>query len=328
MSEPFTLGEETLSERPLTGEAAAREAGGWRGRGFKVDTSDLSLHSPIRATLLILCYLVLTLLLIPAQMILLRLHARAAERLPVIYHRVVCWLFGLEIVVRGKPSGERPTLFIGNHTSYIDIEVLSALIPVSFIAKAEVARWPLFGTLARLQRTVFVDRRKQSTGNQRDEIAQRLAAGDNLILFPEGTSDDGNRILPFYSALFGVAEPHLPGARPVAVQPVSIGYSELNGFPIGRSLRPLLAWYGDMELAPHLWSFAGLGSVKVVVEFHRTVTIDEFGSRKALAEYCRQAIGQGLADAISGRWQDEPAKGQESPARQPKTPAKAPGTPS
>jgi 1-acyl-sn-glycerol-3-phosphate acyltransferase len=89
----------------------------------------------------------------------------------------------------------------------------------------------------------------------------------------------------------------------------------------------LLAWYGDMELAPHLWSFAGLGSVKVVVEFHRTVTIDEFGSRKALAEYCRQAIGQGLADAISGRWQDGLAKGQESPAHQAKALAKTTGTP-
>jgi len=304
VSEPITLGEETLSERPLTGEAAAREAGRWHRRGFKADTSDLSLHSPIRATLLLLCYLLLTLMLIPVQMILLKLHARGASRLPMIYHRCVCWLFGLEIVVRGKPETARPTLFVGNHTSYIDIEVLSALIPVSFIAKAEVSRWPLFGTLARLQRTVFVDRRKQSTGDQRDEIASRLAGGDNLILFPEGTSDDGNRILPFYSALLSVAERRLPDGRPVPVQPVSIGYSELNGFPIGRSLRPLLAWYGDMELAPHLWCFAGLGRVKIVVEFHRTVTIDQFASRKALTEHCRQAIARGVADAISGRWHD------------------------
>jgi 1-acyl-sn-glycerol-3-phosphate acyltransferase len=245
---------------------------------------------------------------------LLKLHSGWAVRLPMIYHRCVCWLFGLEIVVRGKPETAHPTLFVGNHTSYIDIEVLSALIPVSFIAKAEVARWPLFGTLARLQRTVFVDRRPQSTGNQRDEITSRLAAGDDLILFPEGTSDDGNRTLPFYSALLSVAEQRLPDGSPVPVQPVSIGYSELNGFPIGRSLRPLLAWYGDMELAPHLWCFAGLGRVKVVVEFHRTVTIDQFVSRKALTQYCRQAIARGMADAISGRWhdgQDQEAQGGE-----------------
>ena len=310
MSEPITLSEETLSERPLTGEAAAREAGRWRRRGFKLDTSDLSLHSPIRATLLILPYLLVSMLIIPLQMLLIRLNSRWAESLPMIYHCGVCWLFGLDIVVRGKPESYRPTLFVGNHTSYIDIEVLSSLMPISFIAKAEVARWPFFGTLARLQRTVFVDRRRQSTAEQRDKIAARLAAGDSLMLFPEGTSNDGNRTLPFYSALLGVAERRLPGGRALPVQPVSVAYSELNGFPIGRSLRPLLAWYGDMELAPHLWCFAGLGRVKVVVEFHPTVTIDQFPSRKALAEHCRQAIARGVADAISGRSQDDlvPAK--------------------
>jgi 1-acyl-sn-glycerol-3-phosphate acyltransferase len=181
------------------------------------------------------------------------------------------------------------------------------LTPVSFIAKSEVARWPFFGTLARLQRTVFVDRRRQSTADQRDEIAGRLAAGDNLMLFPEGTSNDGNRTLPFYSALLSVAERRLAGGQALPVQPVSIAYSELNGFPIGRSLRPLLAWYGDMELAPHLWCFAGLGRVRVVVEFHPTVTIDQFASRKALAEHCRQAIALGVANAISGRLHEESA---------------------
>ena len=294
----------------MTGEAAAREAGGWRRRGFKADTSDLSLHSPIRATLLIVPYLLVTLAIIPLQALLVRLHSRWAERLPIVYHHWVCWLFGLDIVVRGKPEPRRPTLFVGNHTSYIDIEVLSSLMPVSFIAKAEVARWPFFGTLARLQRTVFVDRRPRSTADQRDEIASRLAAGDNLMLFPEGTSNDGNRTLPFYSALFSVAEQRLAGDRPLPVQPVSIAYSELNGFPIGRSLRPLLAWYGDMELAPHLWCFAGLGRVKVVVEFHPTVTIDQFASRKALAEHCRQTIAQGVAEAISGRPREGLAPGE------------------
>src|SRR5260370_1566182 len=132
----MTLSEETLSERPLTGEAAAREAGRWRRRGFKADPSDLSLHSPIRATLLILPYLLVTLALIPFQVLLIRLHSRWAERLPVIYHPCVCWLFGLAIVVRGNPERRRPTLFVGNHTSYIDSEVLSSPTPAPFISNA------------------------------------------------------------------------------------------------------------------------------------------------------------------------------------------------
>jgi 1-acyl-sn-glycerol-3-phosphate acyltransferase len=297
----MALSQDALQEKPLTGEAAAREAGGWRRRGFKADTSDLSLHSPIRAALLLLPYLLYTWLLMPVQALLVATGSRWAERLPIHYHRGVCWLFGLDIVVRGRPDPARPTLFVANHCSYIDIEVFSSLMPVSFIAKAEVKGWPLFGSLARLQRTVFVDRRRASTAGQRDEIAARLAAGDNLMLFPEGTSDDGNRTLPFYSALFSVAERRLSGNRPLPVQPVSIAYTELNGFPVGRALRPLLAWYGDMELAPHLWHFAGLGRVKVVVEFHESVTIDQFGSRKALSEHCRERIARGMADAIGGR---------------------------
>jgi 1-acyl-sn-glycerol-3-phosphate acyltransferase len=297
----MALNDDTDVEPRLTGEAAAREAGIWRRRGFQADTSDLSLHSPIRATLLILPYLLFTWTLIPLQALLILLGSRLAERLPMFYHRCVCWLFGLDIVVRGRPEAARPTLFVANHSSYIDIEVFSTLMPICFVAKSEVKRWPFFGTLARLQRTVFVDRRPQSTAGQRDEIARRLAAGDNLMLFPEGTSNDGNRTLPFYSALFSVAERRLGDGRPLPVQPVSIAYAELNGFPVGRSLRPLLAWYGDMELAPHLWCFAGLGRVKVVVQFHPTVNIDQLGSRKALAEHCRRAVAQGVADAISGR---------------------------
>jgi 1-acyl-sn-glycerol-3-phosphate acyltransferase len=297
----MALNDDMAAERRLTGEAAAREAGIWRRRGFQADTTDLSLHSPIRATLLILPYLLFTWTLIPLQALLLLLGSRLAERLPMFYHRCVCWLFGLDIVVRGRPEAARPTLFIANHTSYIDIEVLSTLMPICFVAKSEVKGWPFFGTLARLQRTVFVDRRPRSTAGQRDEIARRLAAGDNLMLFPEGTSNDGNRTLPFYSALFSVAERRLADGRPLPVQPVSIAYAELNGFPVGRSLRPLLAWYGDMELAPHLWCFAGLGRVKVVVQFHPVVDIDRLGSRKALAEHCRLAVAKGVADAISGR---------------------------
>ncbi|HSY87316.1 MAG TPA: 1-acyl-sn-glycerol-3-phosphate acyltransferase, partial [Verrucomicrobiae bacterium] len=150
----MALDDDAMAERPQTGEAAAREAGRWRRRGFKADTSDLSLHSPIRATLLLIPYLLATLILLPLQAISVALGSRMAERIPVVYHRCVCWLFGLEIVLRGTPEKGRPTLFVANHSSYIDIEVFSSLIPVSFIAKSEVASWPFFGTLARLQRTV------------------------------------------------------------------------------------------------------------------------------------------------------------------------------
>src|SRR5579885_2902157 len=107
----MALDDDVMAERPRPGEAAAREAGRWRRRGFKADTTDLSLHSPIRTTLLLIPYLIATLLLIPLQAASVALGSRLAERIPIIYHSWVCWLFGLDVVLRGEPVKTRPTLF-------------------------------------------------------------------------------------------------------------------------------------------------------------------------------------------------------------------------
>jgi lyso-ornithine lipid O-acyltransferase len=154
----------------------------------------------------------------------------------------------------------------------------------------------------------------RSTAQQRDSIASRLAAKDALILFPEGTSGDGNRILPFKSALFSAAG--RPEADAVTVQPISIAYTRLDGLPIGRALRPLFAWYGSMALAPHLWTVLGLGTVEIVVEFHPPTTLAECGSRKALARYCEQRVAAGMANALSGR-REPAAVAPAAPRRQP-----------
>jgi 1-acyl-sn-glycerol-3-phosphate acyltransferase len=223
-----------------------------------------------------------------------------AERFPIVYHKICCRLMGIDIVTVGTMSRNRPTLFVSNHTSYIDITVFGALIPGSFVAKAEVAQWPLYGWLAKLQRTVFVDRKRNTAHLQRDQLQQRLAAGDNLILFPEGTSNDGNRVLPFRSALLSVAEASSPEA-PLVIQPVSVAYVALNGIPMGHGLRPLVAWYGDMTLGPHLWQFSRLGKVTAVVEFHPPVDLKDAGSRKDLTRYCLTAVANGVERALTGR---------------------------
>jgi 1-acyl-sn-glycerol-3-phosphate acyltransferase len=236
----------------------------------------------------------------PLQALFVALGSRLAERFPVAYHKLCCRLMGIDIATVGAMSGHRPTLFVSNHTSYIDITVLGALIPGSFVAKAEVAKWPLYGWLAKLQRTVFVDRKRNTSHLQRDQLQQRLAAGDNLILFPEGTSNDGNRVLPFRSALLSVAEASSAEA-PLVIQPVSVAYVALNGIPMGHGLRPLVAWYGDMTLGPHLWQFSRLGKVTAVVEFHPPVDLKDAGSRKDLTRYCLTAVANGVERALTGR---------------------------
>jgi 1-acyl-sn-glycerol-3-phosphate acyltransferase len=248
-------------------------------------------------------YLCWTVVLMPVQVVGLLLRQPWVAAFPVFYHRWCCRILGLQVRRIGRPVAARPVLFASNHVSYLDIAVLGSLIPGSFIAKNEVAGWPLFGWLARLQRSVFVDRQVRTTAAQRDAIAERLEAREALILFPEGTSGDGNRVLPFKSALFSVAE---RGAAPVPVQPVSIAYTRLDGMPIGRRYRALFAWYGGMAMAPHLWTVIGLGRIEVVVEFHPVTSVAECGSRKALAQYCHERVARGVATALAGRRQPRP----------------------
>ena len=262
-------------------------------------------------------YLAWTILLMPVQAFGLALRRPWTATLPCFYHRWCCRILGLRVRRIGQPTNARPVLFAANHISYLDITAMGALVPVSFIAKREVARWPLFGWLARLQRSVFIDRQVRSTKEQRDSIAGRLAAREALILFAEGTSGDGNRILPFKSALFSVADHAAAGA--VTVQPVSIAYTRFDGLPIGRRLRPLFAWYGSMAMAPHLWTVLGLGVVEIVVEFHRPTTLADCGSRKALARHCQEQVAGGFADALSGRREPPP----EAPRQQEPRPASA-----
>lgn len=258
------------------------------------------LGSPLRAAYRLTLYAALTLPLMIVQLVCVSLNLKFAQQMPLWYHRQCCRILGIRVERRGRQSRKRPTLYASNHVSYLDITVLGSLIKGSFIAKAEVRDWPLFGWLAWLQRTVFVERRSSKTAAQRDTILQRLEDGDNLVLFAEGTSGDGNRVLPFKSALFSAAAAR-PHDQALTIQPVTIAYTKLDGLPLGRYLRPFYAWYGDMEMAPHLWQLAGLGRLTVVVNFHPPVTLEQFGSRKRLAQHCEQAVSRGMAAALTGR---------------------------
>lgn len=265
----------------------------------------------IRALYGLLAITVWTLVLLPVQLVCLAFRLRLAERLPQFYHRGNCAILGIKVTVVGERLRQRPTLYAVNHTSWIDIIALSSVVPGSFVAKQEVAGWPIVGVLAKLQRSVFVERDRRRVADHRDDMRQRHQAGDLLILFPEGTSNDGNRVLPFKSSFFAVAEKPI-GGKMLAVQPVSLTYTQLNNMPMGRHLRPFFAWYGDMELAPHLWRMLGIGPITVVIEFHSPVSIEDFGSRKSLAAHCHAEVTAGVSRALAGRFR--PGSATESAA--------------
>jgi 1-acyl-sn-glycerol-3-phosphate acyltransferase len=266
----------------------------------------------LRATVLLSAFFIATLIGIPWQWSALKFNLPRRKRFPHRYHRWLCRLFGIRLNVIGKPVQDRGVLMVANHTSYFDIIVLSGAAQLSFVAKKEVGSWPFFGTLARLQETLFVERdRRSQTLTARDEIRKRLQQGDALVLFPEGTSNDGNHVLPFRSALMGAAESEVGidaegHVQHVPVQPVSVTYVGLHGVPMGRENRPLFAWYGDMDLVPHLWEAVKTGPFDVVIEFHPPMTIDTAGGRKALAAAAEALVREGQARALAGAYWEAP----------------------
>lgn len=285
--------------------------------------------SKLRASCKLLGFAGLTLPLMPLQALFLRLSPSLGRRFPQWYHRQLCRLLGVRIHFEGDAVNDKAVLIVANHSSWLDIPVVSAVAPVSFIAKKEVGTWPFVSSLARLQRTVFVDReRRTSVGGTTAEILNRLRAGDSLVLFPEGTSSDGNRVLPFKTSLFAAAKPSAlraenrkaaraenptPANHQVVVQTLTIVYTRLCGISMLRSERPIVGWYGDMEMAPHAWQFLQAGPVDVVVRIGQPVPMDAFMDRKALARYSEEEIRREHTRILRGAAPEEPPKPVERP---------------
>ncbi len=248
--------------------------------------------SRLRGTIVLTCFVLLTLPLMPIQFLLNHTSKNLARLLPFYYHKLVCKILGVRLRIIGAPP-QQPSLFISNHVSWLDIPILSATHPVSFIAKKEVATWPFFGQLSKLQRSVFVDRERRSkTATSRNEISERVKAGDTVVLFPEGTSHDGRNVLPFKSSLLGAVD-----RADIPVVPLAICYRNVSGMPLTSRQRPRYAWYGDMDLVPHLWAMVQAGNITVDVVFLDAMYLGQDG-RKALAQKCEVLIRTTLAKQL------------------------------
>ena len=256
----------------------------------------------IRFVLVILALTILTLALLPFQLIAIVFDLGWQRTIPRLYHRILCALAGVRIREVGQRTPARPVLILANHASWLDICIITATMPVVFVAKSEVARWPLFGTLAKLQRTIFVDRdRRQQTAEATTQIAGRLIGGEAVVLFAEGTSSDGTRILPFKSALVGAVHQALDasdGHRAIAVQPLSLAYTRFDGLPVGRALRERVAWYGDADLIPHFIRVLASGATDVTLSWGQIIALDAETDRKQVTREAEAAVRRMTAAAL------------------------------
>jgi len=245
----------------------------------------------LRLVYVLSAIIITTLLLYPWLATSLRLGYRRGQRLvPQLYHRILRALLGLRISVQGSPSSHRPLLVVANHTSWLDIVVISSFLPVVFVAQHEVASWPIFGWLAQLQRSIFVnrDRRRQVQGTI-SCIADALTSGEVVAIFPEGTSTDGTQLFPFRPALVGAVHEtlrraaHLPA---ILIQPVSVAYFGTN--------RRLAIWAREDEIkfVPHLLQVISLQRIDVDLAWGDPVPADMSSDRKVLTKRLEGAIRQ------------------------------------
>jgi 1-acyl-sn-glycerol-3-phosphate acyltransferase len=234
-------------------------------------------------------------LITATQTIALRFFKKLSLRIPGIFHRICCRIMGLKVVKTGKCEESRQVMYVINHLSYTDISVIGGLVDGCFVAKKEIKSWPVFGYMTRLQRSIFVERKRENANKQRLELLDTLADGDNLIIFPEGTSTDGSRVLPFKSSLFSSV---YDTDKDVIVQPISLAYTHLNGVPIGRAWRPAFNWFGDVDMLPHMWRLLGLGTVTARVHFHEPLDPKDYGNRKALAKASYEAVSEKVSDFV------------------------------
>jgi len=243
------------------------------------------------------------------QAIFLMLPGRAKITFARLYWAVFTRLIGIRVRIIGETasgSAGRRVVFVSNHSSWIDIPVIGGVLDGCFVSKSDVATWPVISLIARLGRTVFVSRSRTSTGREREAMRARLRRGDNLILFPEGTSSDGSRVLPFRTSFFALAETRAGEslADLPLIQPVSVVYDRLGGLPAGRASRPIFAWYGDMDIASHFWRLTQHIGLRATVLLHTPMDPAGFADRKALS----QAVWQVVADGASTLRQNRPAR--------------------
>ncbi len=252
------------------------------------------------------------------QALCLVLPGRAKVTFAKFYWAMFSWIIGIRVRVIGAPlvtKDGRRVIYVSNHSSWVDIPVVGGVLPGLFVAKGEVGTWPVISTIAKLGRTVFVTRSRTSTGKERDNMRAVLAGGDNLILFPEGTSSDGSRVLPFRTSFFSVAEVKAGEDKSTLplIQPVSVVYDRLGGLPAGRASRPIFAWYGDMDIASHFWRLGQHVGLRATVLLHAPVDPARFTDRKEMS----QAVWQIIADGASTLRQNRPARPLELPALEP-----------
>jgi 1-acyl-sn-glycerol-3-phosphate acyltransferase len=202
----------------------------------------------------------------------------------VLVSRVSLWLLSISVKRFGSPLKKAGAL-VANHSSWLDIFALNSSQRLYFVSKSEVAKWPGIGLLAKATGTLFIRREAKEAIAQKKLFEQRMKMGHKLLFFPEGTSTDGMRVLPFKSALFQ-AFFDLDLNSECFIQPVTVTYFA----PVNEDPR-FYGWWGDMSFTVHLVkTIASRRQGSIEIRYHDPLLVSNFESRKDLAVAAEKVI--------------------------------------
>ena len=217
---------------------------------------------------------------------------------PLYFYQMIKIVTGINVNFNKTKLNKKNmgVLYIANHVSWFDIICLGTLLNARFIAKKEVSQMGIFGFLAMLSNTFFIDNENKNKIIEYNHIIQKkLKAGENFIIFPEGTTSDGNGIKNFKSSMLECA---FDNNNEINIQPISICYSKLNNIPMGIYLRRNIAWVGDTSMVAAMANFLRSGRITVDIIFHDLMSVNSFKNRKELAAHCEKQILSGLNQSI------------------------------
>ena len=248
----------------------------------------------IRFIYIIVLLLIFIIISIPVQILFNLLGIKFKNLYPLFFYNIIKKITGIKIEINKKKylKNITGTLYVANHVSWFDIICLGTILNARFIAKKEVAKMGIFGFLAKLSNTFFIDNSdKGKIIHYNKIINDKLKSGENFIIFPEGTTSDGNGVRDFKSSML---ECVFDEKKIINVQPISICYSKRNNLPMGLFLRRDIAWVGDTSMLSAMANFLTSGPITVELVFHNLLEIKNFNNRKVLASFCEGVILDGI----------------------------------
>ena len=240
---------------------------------------------------------------VPLQYLARRRNWAIARRIPPLFARTICALLGLRVQLDGQQTGQKPRMIVSNHVSWTDILAFASLETPCFVAKSEVAGWPLLGAFAKVQDTIFVRRDlRADVPRVNAAMAEKMVAGEDVLLFGEGTSSDGAGVLNFKPSHFAAARDLLrlfPHVRDVTIQPAAITYTHARGKPLDAMGRRALAWFGDADLAPHIWLLLKLAPVDCMISLGSALAFTAESDRKTIASETERKVRELTEAAVT-----------------------------